>query len=170
MDDDSIKDAMLSYVSFSNQPAAHSWDNLMNNAKALKDYAMFKRAAISPKPHAIAIYENIYKYYPKGKFASEALWEVFWNEYSNGNYQNAALLGKKHGQMFINTLASPKILFWTAKAYEKLGQRNSASNYYNELLSKYPDSYYAFRADGRLGYLHNGVDKGWRTNPASKMH
>ena len=130
-----MQNAMLSYVRYSPQAATSSWSELINIAQGTKDFALFNKALSTPKSYSLQLYKTIADNYSDGYFASEALWNLFWNEYNKGNYNQAIILGKKHINKYTNTLASPKIMFWTAKAYERTGHKNLASDYYKKLLS-----------------------------------
>lgn len=167
--DDEVREAMQSYVRLSSSPASDSWSELANIAGKCKDFALYKKAQLLPKSEALQLYHRITNNYPEGKYSSEALWNVFWNEYSSGRYSKAIEFGQKHVDRYSNMLASPKIIFWTAKAYERSGDNHSAIKYYNKVLDMYPDSYYAFRADGRLKNLKGGIDPEWNTNPSTSF-
>ncbi|OGI17577.1 MAG: hypothetical protein A2287_02030 [Candidatus Melainabacteria bacterium RIFOXYA12_FULL_32_12] len=166
---DEMQDAMLSYVRLASQPAIKSWSEVISTVKNAKDFALFSKAQIIPKSSSLQFYRTIFDNYSEGYYASEALWNLFWDEFSKGNYNQAISLGKKHIDKYTNTLASPKIIFWTGKAYERIGQKNLAKDYYQKLLSLYPDSYYAFRANGRIQALIAGKDPGWGTNINSSI-
>jgi len=158
---------MILYVQLNNKPQIDSWSELANIAKKGRDFALYRRAQLSSENTATGLYENIVKYYRFSNYASESLWNLFWNKFNSNNYSQAIELGKKHIYMFKNTKASPRILFWMGKAYERLGENSVAISYYKKTMSLYPDNYYSFRADGRLNDFNSDNDSGWETDNTS---
>ena len=73
---------------------------------------------------------------------------------SKGKYDDAIKLGKLHLSKFENTNSAPAVMYWLGKIHEKRKIKDMAKTYYRGVLLKYPDSYYAFRANAKL---HNGV-------------
>lgn len=163
---ENFEQAMLSYVSANPKGSVKGWDEVLGFTGTARDFALFHKAKLVPKNKAMSYYWQIIGKYPNGMFASEALWNIFWDSYlnKNDNYNFAIKLGKTHISRYENTKAAPAIVFWMGKIYEKRGDRSKAFHFYQEVLSKYPDSYYAFRADGRIIALKTGVDPGWKTN------
>jgi TolA-binding protein len=153
-----IEDAEALYAKINKND---SWNELINMVKNGRDYAMFQKAQLSSKSTALPLYKNIVKYYPTGNYASESLWNIFWDEYNKGRYFQVIELGQKHINIYKNTKAAPKILFWIGKSYEKTRNISAASNCFKKIISNYPDSYYAYRANGRLKYYRAGTDSGW---------
>jgi len=162
-----IEDAMNLYVQLNNKSQSDSWNDLANAARKGKDFAFYSKALISSGNTALSLYGNVVRYYPHSKYASESLWNLFWDKFNSGNYSDSITLGRKHIYLFRNTKASPKILFWMGKSYEKTGNIAVAKSYYRKTLSVYPDSYYAFRANGRLKDLNSDDDSGWETDNTS---
>ena len=161
-----LQNAMLSYVSLAHQSKLTSWSELVANIKISRDFALFHKAQLVSKNDALNLYQEVAFNYPHSFYASDALWKLFWNKFSKNSYTDAIELGKRHIKFYTNTKASPKILFWIAKAYEREGKNTIASGYYNKLLTQYPDSYYAFRANQRLKALNFGKDRQWTSNSA----
>ncbi|MDD3014350.1 MAG: transglycosylase SLT domain-containing protein [Candidatus Gastranaerophilales bacterium] len=159
-----IEDAMSLYVQLNNKSRVDSWSELANITKKGRDFVLYRRARLSSGSTATGLYENIIKYYRFSNYASESLWNLFWDRFNSGNYSQAIELGNKHIYMFKNTKASPKILFWMGKVYEKQGNKAVAISYYKKTMSVYPDNYYSFRANGRLKELNSNSDSGWETD------
>jgi len=167
LEQNQLEDAMTLYVQLNNKPQVDSWGELSNSAGKGRDFALYRRAQLSSKDAATGLYQNIVKNYRFSNYASESLWNLFWDKFNSGNYSQAIEFGNKHIYMFKNTKASPKILFWMGKAYEKLGNSTVAISYYKKVMSLYPDNYYGFRADGRLKELNSDNDSGWETDKTS---
>lgn len=169
MDDSKIRDAMLSYTELCNSRQDDCWQNILSWTDKARDFALYKRAQLLPPDKAKGFYEQIYKYYSKGDYASDALWNLFWQACDKGDYDSAISLGKKHISAFKNTAASPAVHFWLGKIYEKRNNYGEAKRFYKIILKTFPDSYYAFRANGRLNALKGGSDNWWRTSPEIRL-
>jgi len=163
---ENFENAMQSYASVNSKGMDKGWDEVLSFTGSARDFALFRKARLASKNKALGYYWEIIGKYPQGNFASEALWNVFWDAYLNkkDHYEFAIKLGEKHILKYENTNASPAIHFWMGKIYEKKGAKAKAKHFYQKILSKYPDSYYAFRANGRIIALRTGVDPGWKTN------
>lgn len=156
--EENIHNSMDSYAQLSSRPKMDAWAEIASFAKAEGDYALYNISLIAPGE---TINRIILEKFPKGTFASEALWQLFWTEYSHQNYDYALELGERHLQYYYNKRASAKILFWIGKIYEKEHNKSKARHYYKKILSLYPDSYYAFRANQRINAISGGKDLGW---------
>lgn len=168
---ENFEQAMQEYALSNPQGIEKGWDDVLSFSATARDFALFQKARFLPKNNALKYYMEIIKKYPNGDFASESLWNVFWNSYLNNkdNYEFAIKLGENHISKYENTKASPAIYFWMGKIYEKRDEKSKAFQFYQTILSKYPDSYYAFRADGRIIALKTGIDPGWKTNLSNKI-
>lgn len=166
-----FEQAMQIYASSNHKGTDKGWDEVLSFSGTARDFALFHKARLMPKNKALKYYWEVVGKYPKGNFASEALWQVFWDSYlhKKDNYEFAIKLAENHISKYENTKASPAIHFWMGKIYEKRGDKSRAFHYYQTVLSKYPDSYYAFRADGRITALKTGVDPGWKTNSYNRI-
>lgn len=164
-----MEDAMSSIVKHSNKSQLDSWSELVTIATQEKDFALFHKAELLPDITALPLYQKIATDYPTGDYCSEALWKIFQSEYKNENYSATIEIGKNHINKFTNKKASPKILFWIGKAFEKTDDTSQARNYYRKLISQYPDSYYAFRASERLNEINGGIDQGWGYDRSDKI-
>lgn len=168
---ENFEHAMQSIASSNPKGTDKGWDVVLSFTGTARDFALFHKAQLAPKNEALKYYWEIISKYPKGNFASEAIWNVFWDSYTNkkDNYESAIKLGENHISKYENTKASPAIHFWMGKIYEKRGDKPKAFYFYQTVLSKYPDSYYAFRADGRITALKTGTDPGWKTNSYNRI-
>lgn len=169
LNDAKIKNAMTAYAELCKSRKDVCWQNILLWSDRARDFALHNRARLLPSEQAKALYEQIYKHYPKGDYASDALWNLFWYECNKGNYNSAITLGKKHMATYANTAASPAVHFWLGKIYEKRNNRREAEHFYKMVLKAFPDSYYAFRANGRLHYLKGDSDYLWRTSPEIRL-
>lgn len=95
-------------------------------------------------------YTNLYEKYPNGQFSADALYNLFIIKYLQKKYSDAQRLGFLHIKKFPNVKSSPAIIYYMGKIANKLKHYESANSYYKQVISKYPDSYYAFRANYNL--------------------
>lgn len=164
-----IRNAMQSYVQLSYNSKYRSWSHILDWTDKERDYALYQKAQRLSLKKGKKLYEEIFEKYPYGNFASESLWNLFWLEYDDGDFDDAIKLGGKHIELFENTLASPAVNFWMGKIYEHSKNTKKAQNFYSAVVKKFPDSYYAFRSDGRLMAIKGQVDPGWKTDIANQL-
>lgn len=156
--------------------AKQGWQNLIEsaekesaqNAKG-EDFILYKLAKIEDKNKSQQrnfLYNKIFQTYPQGKFASDALANLFWEAYQTGKYEEAFRIGSIHIRDYQNTIAAPQILYWMGKLAERQGNRTEAKGFYERVVQKYPDNYYAYRASTHLSSNQN---KGWRTKSTHRL-
>ncbi len=95
-------------------------------------------------------FKAMYEKYPNGQFSAEALYNLFLAKYLQKKYYDAQRLGFLHMRKFQNVKSSPAVTYFMAKIAFKLKHYESANSYFKEVITKYPDSYYAFRANYNL--------------------
>ncbi len=107
-----------------------------------------------------ACFRTMYETYPDGQFSADALYNLFIAKFLQKKYTDAQRLGFLHLKKFPNVKSSPAVTYYMGKIAYKLKHYESANNYYKQVINKYPDSYYAYRAnynlykaDGALPYL-----------------
>ena len=118
------------------------------------DYILYLTAKYSPSSETPYIYEQLYKKFPDGQFSGEALYKTFYSKINQDKYDTALKLGRIHLSRFSNTNSAPAVMYWMAKIYDKKQMYDMAKSYYKGVLSKYPDSYYALRANAKLHQGH----------------
>lgn len=131
-----------------------------------EDYILYRLTKLENGETKNSFYRQIYTKFAQGKFASDAVANLFWNAYQKNDVQEAKMLGNIHIRDYSNTLSSPKIMFWMGKLSEKEGNRNEAKGFYQRVIQKYPDSYYAYRANKHLSYTKN---TDWRTKASHRL-
>ena len=97
-----------------------------------------------------ACYRTLYEKYPNTRFSADALYNMFMGKYLQKKFYDAQRLGLLHNKKFPNAKSSPAVVYYMGKISDKLKHYESAQNYYKMVLAKYPDSYYAFRANYNL--------------------
>ena len=105
---------------------------------------------VAPNEVKEACYRTIYEKYPNGQFSAETLYNIFLSKYLHKKYYDAQRIGLLHMKKFSNSKSSPAVTYFMGRIAYKLKHYESAANYYKQVLYKYPDSYYAFRANNNL--------------------
>lgn len=102
------------------------------------------------------VYEDMAKQFPQGELLPEVYWRWGWAEYTMGDYTQAArvfedLIHLPNGEKHID-----KAIYWHARVLERVGQKEEAQGYYEELARNYPYSYYGIKGGERwLGSQHH---------------
>ena len=154
LENDILYNAISNYVALF-QNKKNGWINAKkiiekNPSKCGLDYVLYNLAHWESQKNALNYYFEIYNDFKNGNFASEALWEIFWYFYKNKSYKTAKMYALKHADLYNNTQASPRILFWLGKLAQMERNYSEANSYFKDVVSKYPNSYYAFRANSKL--------------------
>ncbi len=97
-----------------------------------------------------ACYRTLYEKYPNGLFSADALYNIFLSKYLQKKYYDAQRIGFLHTKKFANAKSSPAVMYYMGRIAFKLKHYESANNYYKQVIYKFPDSYYAFRASNNL--------------------
>ena len=131
-----------------------------------EDYILYMLCKYVNDSDKSSLYRRIFTKFPQGKFASDAVANLFWSAYLRKDYKEAKMLGTIHLRDYQNTISAPRVLFWMGKLSEKQGLRNEARGFYQRLLDKYPDDYYAYRADKNLNHAQH---TSWKTKLTHKL-
>ena len=110
------------------------------------DYLLYLKAKYSSEEQQSILFEQLYNKYPASDFSAEALYKAFFAQIDKENYKQAIKLGQKHIANFEASDTAPAVLFWLGKIYERKKNPIQAKSYYKNVISKYPDSYYSYRA------------------------
>ena len=170
IDEEVLYKVIDNYVQISRQDAKMTLYKLLeishSSAADGEDYILYSLSKYVKDSEKSSIYRKIFTKFAQGKFASDALANLFWEAYQRRDYKEAKMLGTIHIRDYQSTIAAPKILFWMAKLSEKQGLRNEARGFYQKLLEKYPDDYYAYRAENNLNYAQS---VSWKTKTTHKL-
>ncbi|MGH7805293.1 MAG: transglycosylase SLT domain-containing protein, partial [Candidatus Binatia bacterium] len=82
----------------------------------------------------------------QSSLAAESAFRVGWSRYRDGDFANAARAFDDAASRGLEEAAS---LYWRGRSLERSGRSGEAS--YAEVLERFPESYYALRAEERLG-------------------
>jgi peptidoglycan lytic transglycosylase len=112
---------------------------------------------------AVPYYRRLLAGFPSGRYVDRATWATAWWDYRQGRFEAAAKAweGALHARP--KTPAAPRFLYWTARAYEAMGQKDRAQEIYAETVKRYKHAYHGLRAAAILGLVSEGASS---TDPA----
>lgn len=93
-----------------------------------------------------ACYKDLYVNFPDGKYAENAMIQVFLYGIRTKNYKKCYELAKEFMKRYPDSEYIPLVMFWTGKIEQKYYFKPDYVQYYQKLINLYPDSYYAYRA------------------------
>jgi peptidoglycan lytic transglycosylase len=96
------------------------------------------------------VFRESYKKFPKGVYAERAAWKIGWRSYRQKNYQDTVAYFEHASYDFPRSDFRPSWLYWSARAYEQLGDATSAQQRYRLCITDYLNSYYGRLAAQRL--------------------
>ncbi|MBD5402274.1 transglycosylase SLT domain-containing protein [bacterium] len=140
-----------------NKPSRTAIFGLFENAKGNgKDYIWNLKCEHSPSSEKYSCYKDLYITYPKSEYSPTALEKMMLDRIKAKDYANARALGKQFISKYPDSEYIPEILFWVGKMELRY---NSLENvrYFQEVINKYPDSYYAYRSFWILKSLGSAV-------------
>ena len=111
---------------------------------------LYKMAENSTSIRAIKLYELVANEYPTSIWASNALWEVFWNNYQQSRFKICENLARKHMMQYDSTQDAPRIAYWYGRALLKSRKNQQAREVFYNLINDYPLSYYSFLSAKQL--------------------
>ena len=159
---DDVRQAVDWIVTYSpaDQKKARLFALTTNKLPVGGDYVLWKLSLIDPG-NAQSYYGDILSRYPDGDYAPESGWLKLWPLLSAGQKESYIQQAQSYMSRYAYGKAAPKVLFWLAKSLEA-SRPAEAITAYQQVLKRYPTSYYAFRAQGRLSAIGGGVDPGWK--------
>ena len=148
--DEDLHAVIDKYISFTNKNRLQTIVDLISlNPQKGKDYLLNLKCRSVKNIDQPACYSGLYLKYPNGQFSADALANIFFQKYKEHKYADAEKIGLDYLKKFPNANSTPKVMFWMGKLYEKTNDYSKYNTYYSNVITKYPDSYYAYRA-----YLH----------------
>lgn len=170
LDSEDLNKVIENYASLSPTGMKAGWYRALEIAENTKspgeDFILYRLTKYVSGEEQNNLYRQIFTQFSEGKYAADAVANLFWDAYQRQDYQDARLLGNIHIRDYQNTISAPKVLFWMAKLDAQKGNKNEAKGLYQRILQKYPDSYYAYRANKSLGYSKYSD---WKTKPSHRL-
>lgn len=102
---------------------------------------------------AADVFSQMYASFPSGSFADRAAWKAGWWAYKSGNFREAIRLFESAATAMRRADYRSAWVYWAARAYEGLNDREGAIAAYRRVIADYRNSYYgreAARAIQRL--------------------
>jgi soluble lytic murein transglycosylase len=103
---------------------------------------------------AMATYEGLAQHYPSAKSAWEARWRVGWIRYSTRDFSRAAAAFAQLARASKDSADVAAARYWQGRSLERSGRVAEANEIYRGIVEQQPLSYYAGRAEERLGEEH----------------
>jgi len=151
--EDDMKEAIDLYIELSDAPAAQTTSYLKSILSGKGYYYTAnlncKYSSSSDKERC---YRDLYLAYPDAKYAPNALSELFLSAIARGDYYGAEKIGDDYLKKFRDKEDAPMILFWKGKIAESRRNYAAYMNIYKNVITNYPDTYYAYRAYLRLNH------------------
>ncbi len=99
---------------------------------------------------AIESYRELQQRFPKGKLAAYAHWKVAWLNLRQGRLEDARRGFEQQLALYPASPQVPAALYWRARIAEEQGEAGRARQYYQKLVARFPNFYYADQARERL--------------------
>ncbi|HYT66727.1 MAG TPA: transglycosylase SLT domain-containing protein [Vicinamibacterales bacterium] len=99
---------------------------------------------------AAQAFRELFEKFPAGPHGERAAWKYGWWAYTTGNYAETARVFEAAAAAFPRSDYRPPWLYWSARAREKLGQREPADARMRLIHADYLNSYYGRLAARRL--------------------
>ncbi|MCS6266281.1 MAG: transglycosylase SLT domain-containing protein [Vampirovibrio sp.] len=101
---------------------------------------------------ALPAYEKIATQFPKDRVAPFASSEVIRHQFITKSFGKVISQADAFLAQYPASIEAPAVLFWKAVSHQLMGQNLDATDAFEVIQSKYPYTYYAFRANA---YLNN---------------
>lgn len=124
-------------------------DYLVANFQSAKgyDYIAYKKCKDLNKTLQAPCFNTLYYKFPNGQFSAEALSQVFYSKVRVRDYKTAKKLGREHLRKFSTANSAPMVMYWMGKIHKGA----EATSYYRAVLNSFPDDYYAYLANLKVG-------------------
>jgi soluble lytic murein transglycosylase len=99
---------------------------------------------------AAEIYTRMVDRFPAGAFAERGAWKAGWWAYREKNFAETIRIFERGAAHFPRSDYRPPWLYWTARAYDRMGERAKAVERYRLTATDYLNSYYGRLAWKRL--------------------
>lgn len=152
--DESLIDSIDIYIKLSD-----SYSKAVNRLLGLaegkgRDYLLSLKCQNAEQNDKASCYNDLYLKYPNGKFSADALSNIFFLKIKAGAYEDAKKIGLDHLKKFPDSNSAPMVMFWLGKIAEKTNDYAQYTSFYENVINKYPDSYYAYRAYLKLSRIN----------------
>jgi soluble lytic murein transglycosylase len=91
---------------------------------------------------AAAVYTRMVDRFPSGMFGERGTWKAGWWAYRQKNFPETVRLFERAAATFPRSDYRPSWLYWIARSYEQMGEREKAIERYRLLATDYLNTYY----------------------------
>jgi soluble lytic murein transglycosylase len=99
---------------------------------------------------AARVYTRMIDRFPAGAFAERGAWKAGWWAYRQKNFAETVRVFERGTANFPRSDYRPSWLYWSARSYEQMGERQKAVERYRLVATDYLNSYYGRLAWSRL--------------------
>jgi soluble lytic murein transglycosylase len=96
------------------------------------------------------VFREMVERFPAGKLAERAAWRAGWWAYRHDQYQDTVRIFERASAAFPRSDYRPAWLYWSARAYDGLGDKKAATERYRLAITDYHNTYYGRLAWKRL--------------------
>ncbi len=117
--------------------------------------ALLEKAKLLDKTNAtvaLQVRRSLVEKYPKSAEAAIVAWEQAKERAKVNDTQNALVWVNLIANQNPDSDLAPQALFWSGKWSAQLNQQQAANAAFQNVISRYPDSYYAWRSAALLGW------------------
>lgn len=158
VDEKDIFDAVDTYMKLSGDTKYNTISRLYAlSPKKGGDYIMSLRCRYSEGNTQTECYKHLYLKYPNGQFSADALSQIFLASTRKQDIQNAKKIGQDHLNKFKDAASTPMVMYWMGRIAERERDYSGYMNYYKGVISRYPDSYYAYRAYLKMNHMNGPI-------------
>lgn len=116
--------------------------------------------------YAVQVRQILLSRYAKSDAAAELRWSLAQERGAANDAQSARVWAESVLLHNPNSEQAPEAAYWSGKWAEQLGKPQEAKAAYQQVLSQYPQSYYAWRSASRLGWQVGDFTSVRQINPA----
>lgn len=124
--------------------------SLPESADALLDLSKIYEKSKSPQS-AQSIRQDLWQRFPESEAAVEAAWDHSWSLAKVGQKAAAIAVAQQVGLAQEDTEMGAQLVYWAGKWQNQLGNPEAARQLYQQVLTRFPHTYYAWRAAVQLG-------------------
>ena len=151
--EDEIIDAVDLYLELSTSSKAQT----VNYLKSIlldkgRHYASALDCKYKTNEEKSKCYNQLYINSSDSRFAPKALSEIFLSAVGKKDFSLAKKIGNDYMKKYSDKDEAPMVLFWLGKISEAKKDYSEYMNIYKNVVSNYPDSYYAYRAYLRMNH------------------
>ena len=156
--EDDVIDAVNLYFQLNSSPKLQLAKSLGVKVQGKgHDYIASLRCKYSDGYDKIQCYKELYLAYPTGKYADKALAEIFMGAVRSDDDINAKKIGQDYLNKFRDKEDAPMVMFWLGKLAEKTRDYSEYMSIYKNVITSFPDNYYAYRAYLRLNHFESPI-------------